>query len=488
LSDPSGQHANLRQIARRAMFQYGLEPDFPAAALKQLDAIAEPAPRCDGLADLRSLPWCSIDNDDSRDLDQLTVAQPLDGGKTKILVAVADVDALVAADSPIDRHARRNTTSVYTAAQIFAMLPEKLSTDLTSLGENEDRAAVVTEMIVADDGSLGAGTIYRAMVRNAAKLAYNSTAAWLDGQSPPPAKVAAVSAMAGQLQLQKQVSQAMKRLRYQHGALEFETIEPRAVVHDGQIVGLEHQPRNTAMDLIADFMIGANGVSARFLDQHRSPSLRRIVRQPKRWDRIVEVAARLGDKLPALPDAAALSAFLSRRRQADPLRFPDLSLTIVKLLGRGEYVLELPGQPSAGHFGLAVQDYTHSTAPNRRFPDLITQRLLKAAIAGRPAPYRPNDLAELAQHCTEQEDAANKVERRVRKSAAALLLSGRIGEVFDALVTGAAEKGTWVRALTPPVEGKLDQGAAGLDVGDRLRVKLLRVSVEQGFIDFARAG
>jgi exoribonuclease-2 len=476
----------LRRIARRAMVERGLEPDFSPSALRQLNSIHQAAEPRDGLLDLRELPWCSIDNDDSRDLDQLTVAQALADGRNKILVAIADVDALVGAGSPIDRHAQHNTTSVYTAAQVFPMLPEKLSTDLTSLSEGEDRAAVVTEMVVAVDGSLGEGTIYRAMVRNRAKLAYNSVAAWLEGNASMPVQVAAVAGLAEQLQLQTRIAQAMKQLRYQHGALDLQAIEPRAIMSDGQILGLDQESKNCATQLIEDFMIGANGVSAGFLEQHHSPSLRRIVRTPKRWDRIVQVAANFGETMSSEPSASALAEFLRNRRKADPLRFPDLSLTIIKLLGRGEYVLEVPGDKSAGHFGLAVRDYTHSTAPNRRYPDLITQRLLKAVIAGAAAAYGKEELISLAKHCTDQEDAANKVERRVRKSAAALFLAGRIGEVFDALVTGAAEKGTWVRVLRPPVEGKLVDGARGLDVGDHLRVKLAGVNVEQGFIDFVR--
>jgi exoribonuclease II len=486
MSATADNHGVLKRIARRAMTDNGLEPDFPSDALQQLNSIVQAAPPPSGAVDLRALLWCSIDNDDSRDLDQLTVAQAMADGRTKILVAIADVDALVTAGSPIDRHAQQNTTSVYTAAQVFPMLPEKLSTDLTSLSDGEDRDVVVTEMVVAADGLLSEGTIYRATVKNRAKLAYNSTAAWLDGKGAMPAKVAAVAGMDEQLRLQVRVAQLLKKLRFEQGALDLQTIEPRAVVSDGQIVGLELEQKNCAMDLIADFMIAANGISARFLDAHNSPSLRRVVRSPKRWDRIVEVAARFGEKLPAEPSAAALSEFLRKRNQADPLRFPDLSLTIVKLLGRGEYVLELPGQKAAGHFGLAVQDYTHSTAPNRRYPDLITQRLLKASLAGKATPYRNEELDSLAKHCTDQEDAANKVERRVRKSASALFLSGRIGERFDALVTGATDKGTWVRVLTPPVEGKLVEGAQGLDVGDRLQVQLANVNVEQGFIDFVR--
>jgi exoribonuclease-2 len=323
-------------------------------------------------------------------------------------------------------------------------------------------------------------------VRNRAKLAYNSVAAWLDGKANMPAKVAAVAGLDQQLQPQLRISQTMKQLRYQHGALDLQAVEPRAIISDGQILGLEQESRNCATELIEDFMIGANGVSANFLEQHHSPSLRRVVRSPKRWDRIVQVAANFGVILPAEPNAVALAEFLRNRHKADPLRFPDLSLTIVKLLGAGEYVLELPGDNPVGHFGLAVRDYSHSTAPNRRYPDLITQRLLKAAIAGAAVPYLNDELNSLAKHCTEQEDAANKVERRVGKSAAALFLSGRIGEIFDALVTGAAEKGTWVRVLQPPVEGKLVEGAHGLDVGDRLRVKLVSVNVDQGFIDFER--
>ena len=477
---------SLREIARRAMIDGGLDPDFSPAELRQLDLIQKAAEPRDGLLDLRELLWCSIDNDDSRDLDQLTVAQELADGKTKILVAIADVDALVAIGSPIDQHAQHNTTSVYTAALVFPMLPEKLSTDLTSLSEGEDRTAVITELLVASDGSVSEGNLYRATVRNRAKLAYNSVAAWLDGTAGMPAGVTAVAGLAEQLQLQRRVSQTMKLLRYQHGALELQAIEPRAILSDGQIVGLEQESKNCAKELIEDFMIGANGVSAKFLEQHHSPSLRRVVRSPKRWDRIVQVAAQFGEMLPAEPSAIGLAEFLRKRHEADPLRFPDLSLTIVKLLGAGEYVLELPGDESPGHFGLAVRDYTHSTAPNRRYPDLITQRLLKAAIAGAAVPYHNDELESLAKHCTQQEDSANKVERRVQKSAAALFLSGRIGEIFDALVTGAAEKGTWVRVLQPPVEGKLVEGAQRLDVGDRLRVKLVGVNVEQGFIDFVR--
>ena len=480
--------SNLRVIARRAMKSHGLEPEFPPEVLKQLQSIKGPAHDTDGsVRDLRGLLWCSIDNDSSRDLDQLSVAERLASGTVKVLVAVADVDAVVKRGSPIDRHAQTNTTSVYTAAEIFPMLPERLSTDLTSLGEGEDRLALVVEMEVAADGSVPQSAIYRALVNNHAKLAYHGVGAWLEGHEPAPEKVTRTKGMDEQLRLQDQSAQAMKKIRCQRGALELETIEPEAVLKDGNVVDLRLDPKNRAKELIEDFMIGANEVVARFLAGKGSPVLRRVVRSPEKWDFIREVAAKFHEQLPGKADSQALSDFLSRRREADPLRFPDLSLTIVKLLGRGEYVAQLPGQQGSGHFGLAVQDYSHSTAPNRRFPDLITQRLLKAVLSGGKLPYDSTDLTSLATHCTEQEDAAAKVERQVRKSAAAQLLSDRVGKTFDAIVTGAASKGTWVRVLKPPVEGKLVRGESGLTVGDELRVELVGVNVERGFIDFVRS-
>jgi VacB/RNase II family 3'-5' exoribonuclease len=479
---------NLRTIARGAMKARGLEPDFPPDALKQLQTIKEPAHEtADSVRDLRELLWCSIDNDTSRDLDQLTVGEKLASGAVKVLVAVADVDAVVKRGSPIDQHAQTNTTSVYTAAEIFPMLPERLSTDLTSLGEGEERLAIVVEMEVATDGSVQQSAIYRALVKNHAKLAYHGVGAWLEGKDQPPPKVAQTKGLDDQLRMQDQVAQEMKAVRFHCGALDLETIEPEAIVQDGNVVDLRLDQKNRAKELIEDFMIGANEVVARFLEGKGSPVLRRVVRSPEKWDAIREVAAKFHDQLPATADSQALSAFLAKRRAADPLRFPDLSLTIVKLLGRGEYVVQLPGQQGTGHFGLAVQDYSHSTAPNRRFPDLITQRLLKAVLANGKAPYSSAELTSLATHCTEQEDAAAKVERQVRKSAAAQLLSDRVGNTFDAIVTGASPKGTWVRVLKPPVEGKLIKGDAGAKVGDELRVELAGVNVERGFIDFVRS-
>lgn len=465
----------------------GLLPDYSPAVRREVESLAGPAAD-DSIRDLTGLLWCSIDNDDSRDLDQISVAEALDRGRTRLLVAIADVDALVPEGSAVDAHARQNTTSVYTAAKVYAMLPERLSWDLTSLVADEDRLAVVIEMVVEADGELAGSDVYRATVRNRAKLAYDAVAAWLEGGAEAPEALAAVPGLEENLRLQDRVAQALRALRHREGALELETIEPRAVFRDGELSGLEEQPKNRARELIEDLMVAANGVSARFLDRKRFPSLRRVLRSPERWARIVEVAADHGGALPPEPDSEALAGFLSRARRRDPVRFPDLSLTIVKLMGSGEYAVDLPGASPPGHFGLAVRDYTHSTAPNRRYPDVVTQRLLKAALAGEAVPYAVGELRALADHCTEQEDDANKVERLVRKSAAALLLEDRVGQRFDAIVTGASEKGTWVRIFHPPVEGKLMRGVEGLDVGDRLRVELLGTDVERGYIDFGRIG
>ena len=478
----------LRRIARRAMQERGLLPDFSPAALAELEAIGQPASIADaGTRDLRDLIWCSIDNDDSRDLDQLTVAQALPDQTVKIFVAIADVDALVRKESAVDDHAKQNTTSVYTAAEIFPMLPEKLSTNLTSLNYESDRLAVIVEMVIASDGSLLSSGVYRAMVRNHAKLAYNSLADWLEGNGPMPQPVAKVHGLDANLRLQDRVAQTLNALRHIHGALDLETIEARPVFDGDEIKELRAEKRNRAKAIIEDFMIAANGVTARYLSSKKFPSLRRVVRTPKRWDRIVELASEKGFTLPHSPDATALEQFLIRAQGADPLRFPDLSLCVIKLLGSGEYAVELPEDTPTGHFGLAVKDYNHSTAPNRRFPDLITQRLLKAALSGRAVPYKSDELETLAKHCTEQEDDAKRVERQVEKSAAAMMLKFRIGERFEGIVTGASEKGTWVRLLQLPVEGKVVSGFKGLDVGDRVRVELVQTDIERGYIDFKAA-
>jgi ribonuclease R len=478
----------LKAIARREMLKRGFLPDFSTGELAELDMILSPAKiPSNFVRDLRNLLWCSIDNDDSLDLDQLTVAEALPGGRVKILVAIADVDSLVRQGSEIDRHGLHNTTSIYTAAAIFPMLPEKLSTNLTSLNFMDERLANVVEMVIQADGSLLKYDIYPAVVQSRAKLAYNSVAAWLEGTGPIPEAVAEVHGLEANLNLQDNAAQSMKTLRHAHGALSLETIEAKPLFDGEDITGLEQNEKNRAKAIIEDFMIAANSATVQFLASKRFPSIRRVVRTPKRWDRIVEIAREHGTSLPESPDSRELEKFLSHQKAANPQTFPDLSLTVIKLLGQGEYVAELSETTPSGHFGLAVRDYTHSTAPNRRYPDLVTQRLLKSTFKQELPPYTIDELQALAVHFTQKENDANKVERQVGKSAAALLLSHRIGETFDAIITGAADKGTWVRLLTIPVEGKLMHGFEGLDIGHRLHVQLISVDVDQGFIDFRKA-
>ena len=477
----------LKELADAVMAQRGLEPHFPDAATREAEATQPLVFSADAaMRDLRTVLWCSIDNDDSRDLDQLTVAVEEADGSTRILIAIADVDALVHPGGAVDVHARLNTTSVYTAAGVYPMLPLRLSTDLSSLNEAQDRAALVIEIRVAPGGVSPDTILYRAWVRNQAQLTYNGVADWLDGKTPPPAKVSSVPGLEAQLRLQDRIGAQLEDARRRHGALSLQTNEARPVFLDGVLSDLRADVGNRAKDMIAGFMIAANGVSARFLDAQGSPSLRRLLREPERWDKIVMIAAALGETLPAKPDALALDTFLGKRRAAAPEKFPELSLSIVKLLGSGEYTMTRPGLAHPGHFGLAVNDYTHSTAPNRRYPDLITHRLLKAALTGAPPPFSDAELTELAAHCTEQEDNAAKVERQVRKSAAAVLLAPRVGETFDGIVTGVSAKGTWVRISHPVAEGRIVQGYDGLDVADRVRVKLVSVDPQHGFIDFQR--
>ncbi|MBF0362356.1 MAG: RNB domain-containing ribonuclease [Oligoflexia bacterium] len=487
----------LKEISRKAMIERELLPEFSSELLEELLQIVtifeSSSKEIDtSLIDLRHLPWCSIDNDDSKDLDQLTYAQIQKEDKEviKILVAIADVDALVKKGSHIDDHAVKNTTSVYTAGEIFPLLPPKLSNDLTSLNLNQDRMSLVIDMNIdmniLHEGKIKSSNIYQAIVKNHAKLTYNSVGTWLEGKGEIPDEILNVKNLSRNIILQDKVAQVLRKNRHEHGALDLLTIQARPIFHNDKFKNLEVDTKNRAKELIEDFMVAANTVTARFLKSKRYPSLRRVVRQPERWDKIVEVAAQYGHELPFTPNSYALSVFLKKQKIADPLRFPDLSLTIIKLLGKGEYIVEFPGDIEIGHFGLAVMDYTHSTAPNRRFPDLITQRMLKAALKGMNFAYSNDELIQLAQHCTKKEDDANKVERRVSKSAGALLLSSRIGETFDALCTGAADKGTWVRIFNPPVEGRLIYGFAEVDVGHRLRVELIHTNVEKGFIDFKR--
>jgi VacB/RNase II family 3'-5' exoribonuclease len=481
----AAQRDELKRLATDAMRAHGLVPDLSTAAVAQANSAIAATESGPAIQDLRSLLWSSIDNDDSLDLDQIEVAEAMGGGQCKLMVGIADVDSVVGAGTPVDQHARINTTSVYTAAQIFPMLPERLSTNLTSLGQDEDRLCVVIEMTIEANGVLGASSIYRARVRNRAKLAYRSIAAWLQRTAPAPSRVGAVAGLEEQLRLQDTIAQTLKRSRQSKGALELDTGENRAVFQDAVLIDLQPDPKNRAQELIEEFMIAANGVTARFLEQHGRTSLRRILRVPKRWDRIVQLAKDAGETLPQAPDAIALNAFLTKRRQIDPSHFADLSLAVIKCLGAGEYVAEGPAQKPEGHFGLAVRDYTHSTAPNRRFPDLVTQRLVKAVLQNQPSPYSDAELPSLASHCTEQEGNAKKVERQIEKSAAAMLLGSRIGSRFEGIVTGASDKGTWVRIANPAVEGRVIKNFQGLDVGNHVQVQLVHVDVARGFIDFA---
>ena len=482
----SNHRTNLATIAAWAMFSRGLEPEFSSAVTQQLAHMKGPAREAgDGIRDLTPSDWFSVDNDDSHDLDQLTLSEPLPKGGLRIFVAVADVDALVKKGTPIDAHAQLNTTSVYTSARIFPMLPERLSTDLTSLNQDEDRLAIVIEMDFSDDGVLMGSTIYRAWVRNKAQLAYDAVSAWIEGEGDLPEPARQVPGMAAQLRAQDGMAQKLRVLRRAEGSLEFETFQPKAEFDGERITAIRQQPQNRARQLIEEFMIATNGCTARFLADQGGVVLRRVVRSPERWMRIVEVAHGYGVNLPNQPDGKALEAFLARQHHEDPLRFPDLSLVIVKLMGSGEYVVERPTGTPIGHFGLAVQDYMHSTAPNRRFPDLITLRLLKAALAGEKPPYSDAEMAELALHCTAQEDATRKVERQMRKSEAALLLHSRVGQRFDGLVSGVSESGVWVRIFEPPVEGRLVGDLPELKVGKLVRVRLVSTSVERGFIDFS---
>lgn len=484
------------------MIERGFEPDISPAAAAQVRQLSErvgPAAACAPSAsagreaghhstdrrDLRDLLWCSIDNDDSRDLDQLSVAE-IRGRETAILVAIADVDSLVPCDSPIDRRAQANTTSVYTPAEIFPMLPERLSTDLTSLNEGQDRPAVVVDMTMNGDGEIRHAQVYLAMVHNKAKLAYPSVGAWLDGQAPPPPEVHAVAGLEENLRIQDAAARALKQSRHRRGALTLDTAEGRPVFDGDNVRDVTATRRTRASELIEDFMIAVNTSTAKFLESRGFSSLRRIVRMPERWLRIVSLAEETGTHLPAEPDGRALEKWLLAERSIDPDRFTDLSLSVVKLLGRGEYVVEQPNEPTPDHFGLAVDDYGHSTAPNRRFADLVTQRLIKAALMRRDPPYAHDALGAIGARCMEREDAARRVERQVRKAAAALVMRRRVGEAFDAVVTGASSKGTWVRVRRPMVEGKLEQGNS-VQVGDRVRVRLTHVDPPNGFIDFALA-
>jgi VacB/RNase II family 3'-5' exoribonuclease len=490
MNDSRPSPVNLQAVARQVMLAHGFEPDFPPETRQQLAQISAHPPQLtpsDKVRDLRALPWSSIDNDTSKDLDQIEVAERSPNGDVKVMIGIADVDAFVAKGSPIDQHAALETTSVYTGVTIFPMLPNELSTGASSLLPDVDRPAVVTEFVVDASGSLSSSNVYRAIVRNQAQLTYNAIGAWLEGKAAAPPKVAASSELQAQLKLQDQVAQTLRKVRYANGALNLDTAEVIPLLLNQQVTGVATVEKNRATDLIEDFMIAANGVVARLLE--KVSSLRRIVKTPEHWDGIVRLAAAQDQsvKLPAQPDSKALNDFLLKRKAADPDHFADLSLAVIKLIGPGEYVLERPGDPAQGHFGLAVQDYTHSTAPNRRFADMVTQRLIKSLLDGKPGPYSDDELASIAANCTKKGDAARKVEREMSKRLSAVAMSHRVGETFDAIVTGVTPKGTFVRVMQPHIEGLLAQGAQGLHVGDKVRAKLTRTDAQHGFIDFAKA-
>ena len=481
-------HVDLYAAARQEMAANGFHPEFSdevRAQVAKLKASAAQSNPDATVKDLRDLLWSSIDNDTSRDLDQIEVAERLPNGAIRILIGIADVDALVVKGTPIDLHAQSETTTVYTGIVNFSMLPEELSTGLTSLNENADRLAVVVEMVLASDASIQSSDAYRALVRNKAQLTYNGVGAWLEGKAAAPSKVTASTPLQDQLKLQDEAAQLMRTARYRMGALNIDSVETTAELLNGQVSGIHVAQKNRATELIEDFMIGANGVIARMLAGKHVSSIRRVVKTPERWDRIVELAAKLGEKLPSEPNSAALNAFLLKRKVVDPVHSPDLSLAIVKLMGPGEYVVERPGDPGQGHFGLAVHDYTHSTAPNRRFADLVTQRLVKAVLAGGRGPYSDDELSAIAKNCTLKEDAARKVERAMRKRIAAAALASRIGETFRAVVTGVTPKGTFVRTIDPPAEGLVVYGQQGLDVGEQVHARLVSTDPQRGYIDFA---
>lgn len=470
------------------MAQNGFEPNFPADATAQLHEIeqANQPPRLEeGIQDLRELLWSSIDNASSRDLDQIEYAEQLENGDIRLLIGIADVDHLVAKDTPLDKHAAMNTVTIYTETEMFPMLPEELSTGITSLNENEDRMAVVVELVVKEDGDVPGNNVFRSVVRNRAKLAYESVGQWLDEDGQIPEKVASTSGLKEQILLQKAASERLHKFRLEKGALEFESIESSAVMENGEVRSIVSVTENSARRLIENFMIAANVEMAEFLERKGSPSLRRVVKTPEHWAGIRDIADKLGRPLPEQPDAQALGEFLTEQRRNDPDHFPDLSLSIIKLIGAGEYVVQRPAEDGDGHFGLGVRDYTHSTAPNRRYSDIVVQRLVKAAIAGQPPPYSAEELEAIAGHCNEQERAARKVERKMRKIVAATVMKRHVGESFAAMVTGVTDRGTFARILRPPVDGRIVNGEQGLRVGQKVEVRLLSADPGSGFIDFA---
>ncbi|HPC55558.1 MAG TPA: RNB domain-containing ribonuclease [Methanolinea sp.] len=481
---------DLKAIARKVMEKYGFVSDFPPAVIRETSSIEEVQsiePDKD-TRDLRSLLWSSIDNSDSEDLDQVEYCESRSDGEIRVFVAIADVDFFVRKGSNTDRHAAFNGTSVYLGVETFPMLPDHLSKGVSSLLPGKDRRAVVIEYTVLPDGTVKHGAIFRAIVKNHARLVYEEVGDWLEGKAPIPSGVSGVPGLEEQIRLQAEVARRLRAHRMKQGALDLETIEAQPVMEGGAVRGLVIQEQNAARQIIEEFMVAANGTMVHVLGAAGVPMVQRVVRVPKNWDGIVRTAAQYGFHLAGEPDSKALARFLDTRRRADPERFPDLSLTIVKLMGPGEYVPFVPGDTPIGHFALAVLDYTHSTAPNRRYVDIINQRLLKAVLDGKPMPYSAHELAGLAEHLTDRDKAAEKAARFMRKVAAAVILRDRIGQTFDAIVTGAADKGTYVRLFDPPAEGRVVQGERGLFVGNKVKVRLIDTDPELGYVDFACVG
>ncbi len=478
---------DLRERAEQATRDAGFEIRFSSEVQAQLEKIAAAPPETDAaIRDMRDKLWSSIDNEESRDLDQIEWCEKLDDNRIRVCVGIADVASQVLAGTPIDSHAAHNTSSIYTGVEVFPMLPEQLSTDLTSLNFESERLAVVTEMTIDADGEVLHGELYRARVFNRGKLDYESVGDWLDGGNVPD-EVARVKGLQAQIELQWEAAKRLKRHQLGQGALDIELPEARPVVKDGQVTGMEVPRKNAARVIIESFMVTANMVLAQRLEAAHRAMIQRVVREPQRWPRLVDLAREYGETLPEEPDARALSQFLTSQRDKSPAHFGELSLSVLKLLGRGEYVVVQGPEDGVGHFGLGLQDYAHSTAPNRRFPDLVTQRIVLAFLADAPAPYSVDELEKIAAHCTEREAAAQKVERLMRKVAAATLVRERVGEIFDAVVTGASSKGVYIRTMSPAIEGRVMKGERGLDVGDRVKVKLKGVDIKRGFIDFERA-
>jgi exoribonuclease R len=511
-----GQGFNLAGAALDEMHAAGFKPEFGKGVDEQVadirEALANRKPE-PAVEDLRSLGWSSIDNDTSRDLDQIEFAERIPEG-IKLRVAIGDVAAAVAKGSPIDKHAQDQTQTIYTAVKNFPMLPFDLSTDMTSLNEDADRFAVMMTFTVGPTGAMSDEKVSRAFVRNRAQLAYSRVGPWLENtasgasmgsafdlrsdsarSAQPQAESEAQRSpalptgwLADQLKLQDEAAQALHKARVENGALEFHRAEADPVVSDGKVVDVQEAIHNRAMDLIEDLMVAANGVMARTLRKGGRSGLQRVVRIPVRWDRIVELAAEHGGALPTSPDSVALNDFLETQRKNDSIHYPDLAVAVIKLMGPGEYMLMRPNDDPTGHFGLAARDYTHSTAPNRRYPDLVTQRILHAMIDNAPAPYSDQELMAIAQHCNDADKALRKIERDMQKRVAAVALAGRIGQTFAGVVTGSSDKGVYVRTFSPPAEGRVMQGGDNLDVGDKVTVRLIHTDPARAFIDFANVG